>query len=264
MSDGAVATSPSVSPCTTVDAGVMPARVLDESRYFEPLAGRPAVRVEAALAGPDLIRDPSGELLVLEDNLRTPSGFAFALACRQQLRAAGIYPDVPDLDPSAVYEPLALALRAADPSGADDPPMAVLTDGPRAKVFFEHREVADRLDLPLITPDDLESGGGRLLIRSQRGREEIRVIYNRTSHESLRKEDGQLTPLGELLAGPLDAGNLGCVNQFGAGIADDKAVHCYVDRMIPFYLDEKPILRSVVIASPDRIRRAPRAAFPSL
>ena len=116
--------------------------------------------------------------------------------------------------------------------------------------------MADRLDLPLITPDDLESGGGRLLIRSQRGREEIRVIYNRTSHESLRKEDGQLTPLGELLAGPLDAGNLGCVNQFGAGIADDKAVHCYVDRMIPFYLDEKPILRSVPgfdLGEPDQL-----------
>lgn len=228
-----------------VHAGVMPARVLEESRYYEPLAETAAVRARAALAGPDLIRDPSGELLVLEDNLRTPSGFAYALACRQQLQSAGIYPEVPELDPWAVYGPLARALRAADPDNADDPPIAVLTDGRHAKVFFEHREVADRLGLRLVTPGELEPSGGRLMVRNQGGREQIRVIYNRTSQESLRSEDGKLTPLGELLAGPIEAGNLGCVNQFGAGVADDKAVHCYVDRMISFYLGEEPQLRSV-------------------
>jgi len=48
-----------------------------------------------------------------------------------------------------------------------------------------------------------------------------------------------------LLTEPLRAGRLGCVNSPGTGIADDKAVHVYVERMIGFYLGEEPLLASV-------------------
>ena len=40
---------------------------------------QPARRDWVGIAGLDLVRDASGELLVLEDNLRTPSGFAYAV-----------------------------------------------------------------------------------------------------------------------------------------------------------------------------------------
>ena len=39
------------------------------------------------IAGLDLVRDASGELLVLEDNLRTPSGFAYAVEARRAVLA---------------------------------------------------------------------------------------------------------------------------------------------------------------------------------
>ncbi len=35
------------------------------------------------------------------------------------------------------------------------------------------------------------------------------------------------------------------MNSFGTGLADDKLAHVYVERMIGFYLDEEPLLRSV-------------------
>ncbi len=35
------------------------------------------------------------------------------------------------------------------------------------------------------------------------------------------------------------------VNAFGTGVADDKAIHAYVEEMIRFYLDEEPLVRSV-------------------
>jgi carboxylate-amine ligase len=44
---------------------------------------------------------------------------------------------------------------------------------------------------------------------------------------------------------PLRAGTLGMVNAFGAGVADDKLTHAYVEDMVRFYLGEEPRLRSV-------------------
>ena len=40
-------------------------------------------------------------------------------------------------------------------------------------------------------------------------------------------------------------GNVGIVNAPGTGIADDKAIYSYVDKMIKFYLDEEPKLKQV-------------------
>jgi carboxylate-amine ligase len=61
----------------------------------------------------------------------------------------------------------------------------------------------------------------------------------------LTERDGSPTELGRLLIDPLLAGTLGCANSPGSGIADDKAIHTYVEAMISFYLDEDPILSSV-------------------
>jgi carboxylate-amine ligase len=86
-----------------------------------------------------------------------------------------------------------------------------------------------------------------LYARSENGRrEQLDVLYRRTDEDRLTGADGRtLTPLGELLIEPLRAGNLTCVNAFGAGIGDDKLVHAYVEDMIRYYLRENPLLGSV-------------------
>lgn len=229
-----------------VDAGVIPARVLTESRHLEPPSGAAAVPGTAPLvAGPDLIRDPGGELLVLEDNLRTPSGLAYAVAAREAVLANPALP-VPRLaDPSAALDRLRGILGAAAPGSSDDPAIALLSDGPKANAWFEHRWLADRLGLALLVPAELGVRAGRLVAERAAGPEPIDVLYNRTSTESMRDEAGSLTPLGEILDEPLAGGRLGCVNPFGSGLADDKAVHCYLEALIRFYLDEPPLVRSV-------------------
>src|SRR3712207_3804801 len=47
------------------------------------------------------------------------------------------------------------------------------------------------------------------------------------------------------MAEPVCAGALIVWNAFGAGVADDKLVHAYVEEMIRFYLGEEPVIRSV-------------------
>ena len=54
-----------------VEAGVLPARILDEAMHYEPLMEKVDLPVVAQVAGPDLVRGADGEFSVLEDNLRT-------------------------------------------------------------------------------------------------------------------------------------------------------------------------------------------------
>src|SRR5215207_1426825 len=72
-----------------VAEGVVPARVIDGAEYFEPgMQGvRPSGDLWIGVAGLDLVRGNDGRLQVLEDNVRTPSGFGYAAAARRALVA---------------------------------------------------------------------------------------------------------------------------------------------------------------------------------
>lgn len=227
-----------------IEDGILPSRVLQESRYFEPILAEIEDVPRAWLAGPDIIRDRYGDLRVLEDNTRSPSGLAYAVAGRRAVRAAnGQTQSVRGLD--GALEALHDTLRQADPGESGDPSIAILSDGRRSTAWYEHRAIADRLDLPLISPDQLEARSGGLFTRFDGDLVAIDVLYNRSSRESLRDDDGRLTEFGELLAEPLRLRTLNCVNAFGMGVADDKAVFCYTEGLIRYYLGEEPILSSV-------------------
>ena len=72
-------------PQRAVAEGVVPERLIETSEGYEPaMRGRlPPGGTWVGIAGLDLVRDAAGELLVLEDNLRTPSGFAYAVEARR-------------------------------------------------------------------------------------------------------------------------------------------------------------------------------------
>lgn len=228
------------------DAGVVPRRLLETAEGYEPkMQGLLDPGVPAAtVAGFDLIRAPDGSLLVLEDNLRMPSGAAYVAAVREvvepELKAS--------LRPAALGdypEALGAAIRAAAPDGRDDPGAALLSDGPHSGAWYEHRRLARELEIPLALPGQLESSRGRIYLRRGRGRQQIDVLYRRLDQDRLSAADGSPTPLGELLLPALESGRLGCVNAFGTGLADDKLAHAYAEDMIRFYLREEPLLRSV-------------------
>jgi uncharacterized circularly permuted ATP-grasp superfamily protein len=101
--------------------------------------------------------------------------------------------------------------------------------------------------VPLVTRRDLRARGDRLWARPQgeRRARPVNVVYRRTGESRLTQPDGALTPLAEVLLGPLRAGHATCANAFGAGVADDKLVHAYVDDMVRHYLGEEPLIRGV-------------------
>jgi uncharacterized circularly permuted ATP-grasp superfamily protein len=73
----------------------------------------------------------------------------------------------------------------------------------------------------------------------------VDVIYRRQDADHLTDADGALTEFGEMLLPALRSGRLRCANAFGTALGDDKLAHAYVEKMIPFYLGEEPLLRSV-------------------
>jgi uncharacterized circularly permuted ATP-grasp superfamily protein len=232
-----------------VAAGIVSAQTIREAEGFElDLMGRlPDHLWPAAIVGFDVVRDPDGEFLVLEDNVRTPSGFAYALAAREALLEAlpAGCPDRRPIDP-LTYGLLAAVLRSAAPVAAAEPSVVVLTDSEDNVAYYEHVQAAARLGAPLVKPGDLIADGERLRVRLPDGESrDVDVVYRRTDEDRVRDENGELTEVaGKLLPAWL-GGTVGLVNAFGNGLADDKLVHSHVEDFIRFYLGEEPLARSV-------------------
>ena len=233
-----------------VAAGLIAAETIDGAEGYEPdLAGRlPAGSPPAPIIGFDLVRDPDGAFLVLEDNLRTPSGIAYLTAARDALTA--VLPDtIPrprPIDPG-IYRLLRAALAHAAPSAAGpDPQLVVLTDGPQNIAHYDHARLAAAIGAPLATLEQLHLDGDRLRLRGADGSERpVDVVYRRTDEDRIRDEHGETTAVARTLVPAWQAGTLGLVNAFGNGVAADKLVHAHVEEVGRFDLDEEPLVRSV-------------------
>jgi uncharacterized circularly permuted ATP-grasp superfamily protein len=239
-----------------VQAGVVPARSLDSARHYEPkLAGMgEEISSWITVAGLDVVRDSDGSFKVLEDNLRTPSGIAYAVATREVMGGhlpppAGLH--VRSLD--SAFQTLGEGLRAAAPSAAGENPLVVLlSDGKLNSAFYEHAAIARDLGLPLVLHGQLSVRRGRLFARLPGGEQAVDVVYRRTDEDRLADDHGRPTGIAELLLEPVLKGTLACVNAFGTGVADDKLLHAYVEEMVRFYMSEEPILQSVPTYDPSQ------------
>ncbi len=236
-----------------VAAGVVPARALESCDHFEPeLVGLPPAPVRIAVAGLDLVRGARGRFGVLEDNVRTPSGVAYALAARECVDAelpSWLADGRRPLDDAVGM--LRSTLRAAAPERASDPATILLSDGPENSAWYEHERLAGLLGIPIVGLGDLSVRDGRLEARAGGARLRVDVVYRRTDEDRLSDEHGDLTDVGAKLLEPMKEGMVTCVNAFGTGVADDKLIHAYVEDMVRFYLGEEPLLPSVTTYDPD-------------
>jgi uncharacterized circularly permuted ATP-grasp superfamily protein len=218
-----------------VEEGVVPARVIDTADHYEPqLRGvEPPGGQWIGIAGLDLARGADGEFRVLEDNVMTPSGFAYAAAARE-----AVLPEFDAAAPPRSFAELPLllagALRAVA-AAEREPYLVVLTDGPDNAAHWEHAWAADAIGVPLVEPADLRLDGDRL----RHGEHAVDTVYRRSNDDMLD------TDVGRLLWPAIRAGTVGIVNAYGCGVGDDKLAHAYVEEMVRFYLGEEPRLRSV-------------------
>ena len=229
-------------PQEALRAGVVPADVVLTSPWYErDLLGIPAPAVGIGVAGPDVVREAGGRLVVLEDNVRTPTMVAYAVVGRGMLeRRLDTRPPGPD--PRAVLRDSIRRMTSAAAPWTAEPVAAILGDGAENWLHWEVDALGRLLELPVVELSDLRVRGDRLVLAgSGRG---VDVLWRRTSEERLREDSGRLNRLGEALLGPLRAGRLAVVNAFGTGVADDKRVLPRVEDLVRFFLGEEPTLPS--------------------
>ena len=227
------------------DGLLKPDLVVDSPGWREEAQRLPADVVRAPVMGFDLVRNEFGGWRVLEDNVRNPSGAGYALAIRDLLD--DVMPDLPRpvglLDPASAM-PL---LRSTVLGGREDGTAALLSSGPDSSAWFEHQLLAERADLVLVGTDDLDVVDGEVRLRSDGGAggQRLDALYLRLDVELVDLVDGSGRPVGAEVFAVAEAGGVLLANAPGNGVADDKAMYCYVPELIGYYLDEHPTLESV-------------------
>lgn len=201
------------------------------------------------ICGTDLIRDQHGNYLVLEDNLRCPSGVSYMIENRAAMRRA-----FPNLFQSNGVRPvegysdeLLKALLHIAPRKTDKPTVVLLTPGVHNSAYFEHCFLARQMGIPIVEGRDLVVRDSRVSMRTTAGLFPVDVIYRRIDDDFLDptvfRSDSMLGVPG--LVSAYRAGNVSLANSIGTGVADDKVIYAYVPKIIKYYLGEDPILPNV-------------------
>jgi uncharacterized circularly permuted ATP-grasp superfamily protein len=231
--------------------GVIPAELIDSaSTYLPQCQGlKPFHDVWCHVTGTDLVRDDSGAVYVLEDNLRCPSGVSYVLQNRMvmkknfpQVFSASKVRPVNDY-PARLYQ----MLRHMAPPHADNPKVVVLTPGVYNSAYYEHSFLAQQMGVELVEGRDLTVQDDAVFMRTTDGLQRVDVIYRRIDDTFLDPEvfrsDSVLGVAGLMRA--YRAGQVALANAPGTGIADDKVIYAYVPEMIRYYLGEEQILANV-------------------
>jgi uncharacterized circularly permuted ATP-grasp superfamily protein len=229
--------------------GVVPRDLIESSKCFLPacMGLKPQKGVWCHITGTDLIRGDDGAFMVLEDNLRCPSGVSYMLENRELSKQ--IFPDVlarTGVRPVSDY-PNRLLSMLQYLADRPNPTVAVLTPGIYNSAYFEHSYLAQQMGVELVDARDLVVSDGYVKMRTTKGFEIVDVIYRRIDDTFL---DPNVFNPDSLIGIPgifdvYKKGRVALANAPGTGVADDKVIYAYVPRIIKYYLQEDPIIDNV-------------------
>ena len=234
-----------------LEDGIVPRDVVYSCKHFRrQMMGLQVPRnVYIAVCGTDLIRMQDGEFVVLEDNLRVPSGVSYMLTNRRVMKR--IFPQLfrsYNVKPIEQYTQILLGtLRSLAPEGRPEPNIVLLSPGVFNSAYYEHAYLARQMGIELVEGRDLVTHDNVVYMRTTSGLRRVDVIYRRV-------DDDFIDPLafrGDSILGvsglfnAYRAGNVTLANAFGTGVADDKALYAYVPDIIKYYLSEEPVLQNV-------------------
>ncbi len=230
---------------------IIPEALIQSARSFrkECIGLNPPQRVWCHITGTDLVRDRDGQMYVLEDNLRCPSGVSYVLENRRIMKRT--FPQVFEalrVRPVDEYPSRLLAtLQSLFPAAMESPKVAVLTPGIYNSAYYEHTFLAQQMGVELVEGSDLVASNGRIMMRTTKGFEPVDVLYRRIDDDFL---DPQVFRSDSLLGVPglmeiYKKGRVALANAPGTGIADDKCLYAFVPKIIEYYLGEKIIIPNV-------------------
>jgi uncharacterized circularly permuted ATP-grasp superfamily protein len=230
---------------------VVPSEIIFSSKAFRKqcVGFQPPRDIWCHVTGTDLIRHRDGQIYVLEDNLRCPSGVSYVLENRQIMKS--LFPQVfaeCRIRPVSGYTSrLRDMLDHLAPEHVAIPRVVLLTPGIYNSAYFEHSYLAQQMGIELVEGRDLIVDDGVVVMRTTKGFEPVDVIYRRIDDDFLDpksfRADSMLGVPG--LMEVYKAGRVALANAPGSGVADDKVVYAYVPRIVKYYLGEDIILPNV-------------------
>src|SRR5580765_466415 len=140
------------------------------------------------ICGIDLVRSTkTGEFLVLEDNVRTPSGVSYVLENRQVMTRT--FPEAfqsYEVRPVHHYPTeLCRILRTLSPRGEANAQVVLLTPGTYNSAYFEHSFLAQQMGIELVEGRDLIVDAGIVYMKTVHGLQRVDVIYRRVDDDFL-------------------------------------------------------------------------------
>lgn len=231
-----------------VKDGLIPEAFIHQAKgYIKEMKGfSPSKKVRTHINGIDLVKDSqSDDWVILEDNLRVPSGASYPLSIRDTYRK--IYPEFFEslkIEPIKQYSSyLRDAMNHVNTGGIN----VMLTPGRFNSAYYEHSYLAGEIGAELVRTGELEVKDKVLYFKNYDGRR-IRVgaVYRRLDDDFLDPEyfnPDSLIGIPGIMEAYL-AGNVALMNAVGNGVADDKGIYYFVPQMIKYYLDEEPIMRN--------------------
>lgn len=229
--------------------GIVPALPVLSHEAYLPMMMKHQLQgqIYSQISGIDIVRDQKGDFFVLEDNLRTPSGVSYMLESRRISQKL-----MPDLCENIQLQgiekyPQLLKEILQENAYVDNPFIVVLTPGRFNSAFYEHCFLASEMDVPLVTGQDLFVENCMVYVKTVWGKQKVDVIYKRLDDSFIDplcfRADSTLGVPG-LMSAYLKH-KVVIANAPGTGVADDKSIYPYVDKMIEYYLNEKPVLNNV-------------------
>ena len=201
-----------------------------------------------SVCGTDLVRTHEG-FLVLEDNLRVPSGVSYMLANRRAVKTSlrNLFRRYAVRGIEHYGRILRQTLADLAPPGVSDPCIVLLTPGVHNSAFYEHMFLAREMGVDLVEGSDLLVHNGFVYMRTTDGLRRVDVIYRRVDDDFVDplvfRSDSRLGVPGLFQSYRL--GRVTLANAPGTGVADDKSIYFYVPDMIRYYLGEEPVLANV-------------------
>ncbi len=228
--------------------GVVPRDLVYGSKHYLRSMRGVNVPLDAYVnvCGTDIIRGEDGNFVVLEDNLRVPSGVSYMLANREVVKRA--FPDLYracNVRPIEAYaQELLTTLKELAVGFRDEPRIVLLTPGIFNSAYYEHAFLARQMGVELVEGRDLLVHDNIVYMRTTSGVKRVDVIYRRIDDDFVDplafRHDSALGVAG--LMNAYRAGNVVVANTIGTGVADDKAVYSYVPAIIRYYLGEESLL----------------------
>ena len=169
--------------------GIVPAEVIYTCRHYRRQMRDVKVPRDAYVnvMGTDLVRLPDGQFVVLEDNLRVPSGVSYMLSSRKVMKQ--IFPALfrkYGVRPIEQYSQVLLStLRSLAPDGRADPTIVLLTPGVYNSAYYEHAFLARQMGIELVEGRDLVVHDNIVYMRTTKGLQRVDVIYRRVDDDFL-------------------------------------------------------------------------------